>query len=206
MNCKARFQTVFRPSALTFFVALWFSPVYTQESVAVHSNDYTKWLNDDVRWIITDQERADFKKLSTDEQRDHFVVAFWDRRNPFPGAARNAAKEEHYRRLAYADQHFDQGIPGRRTDRGRFYIMCGPPDEVLRRQAQSKMQPDITQKNGVGTEEWRWTYIKGLGCNVILAFEDKCGSGEFHLSERQDGFRPLRMLGPDCLVNQVLFP
>ena len=87
---------------------------------------YKKWLSEDVRWIITDQERADFKRLSTDKQRDDFVVAFWERRNPIPGSSENKFKEEHYRRLAYANTHFAAGVPGWKTDRGRRYILYGP--------------------------------------------------------------------------------
>jgi GWxTD domain-containing protein len=87
---------------------------------------YKKWLREDVARIITDQERTDFKKLSTDKQRDAFVVAFWERRNPNPGSSENKFKEEHYRRLAYANTHFAAGVPGWKTDRGRIYILYGP--------------------------------------------------------------------------------
>jgi GWxTD domain-containing protein len=88
--------------------------------------EYKKWLREDVVYVITDQERADFKKLMTDQQRDEFVIAFWARRNPTPGAPENSLKQEHYRRLAYANQHFAAGVSGWRTDRGRIYIMYGP--------------------------------------------------------------------------------
>jgi GWxTD domain-containing protein len=84
------------------------------------NEEYKKWLREDVVYIISDQDRADFKKLASDQQRDDFVVAFWESKNPKPGSARNAYKEEHYRRLAYANQHFAAEIPGWRTDRGRF--------------------------------------------------------------------------------------
>ena len=87
---------------------------------------YKKWLSEDVAWIITEEERTDFKKLSTDKQRDDFVVAFWERRNPNPGSSENKFKEEHYRRLAYANTHFAAGVPGWKTDRGRIYILYGP--------------------------------------------------------------------------------
>jgi GWxTD domain-containing protein len=126
------FAKLFAVSLLAVFACLSLPSTCAQESVAAHNDSYNdsykKWLNEDVRWIISDQERADFKKLWTDEQRDRFVVAFWDRRNSVPGAVRNAFKEEHYRRLAYANQHFAEGIPGWKTDRGRFYIMYGSPD------------------------------------------------------------------------------
>jgi GWxTD domain-containing protein len=86
---------------------------------------YKKWLGEEVVWIVSDRERIDFQKLSTDKQRDHFVVAFWERRNPTPGSSENKFKEEHYRRLAYTNTHFAMGVPGWKTDRGRVYILYG---------------------------------------------------------------------------------
>src|SRR5260370_20899257 len=80
---------------------------------------YKKWLNEDVVWIITDQERAAFKQLSNDEERDNFIEAFWQRRDPTPDTEENEYKEEHYRRIAYANEHFAAGIPRWKTDRGR---------------------------------------------------------------------------------------
>lgn len=94
-------------------------------SVPALKDIYKKWLEEDVRWIITDQERANFLKLATDRQRDEFVVAFWERRNPIPGSSENKFKEEHYRRLAYANTHFATDVPGWKTDRGREYILYG---------------------------------------------------------------------------------
>ncbi len=91
---------------------------------------YQKWLDEDVRYIITDQERADFKKLTTDDKRDKFVEAFWERRNPTPKSSENPFKEEHYHRIAYTNTHFAASVAGYRTDRGRFYIMYGPPDSI----------------------------------------------------------------------------
>jgi len=175
-------------------------PAHAQDPAGVPNDPYRKWLNEDVRWMITDQERADFKKLSDEKQRDQFIEAFWARRNPVPDALENTFKEEHYRRLAYANQHFAQGIPGWKTDRGRFYVMYGPPDKVIRRLS-SSLQPDGIRKGRFDSEEWHWTYIEGLGCNVILEFEDTCGCGEYRLSARQGGVRSLHMLGPDCLIN-----
>ena len=89
------------------------------------SKTYKKWLNEDVVWIITDEERAAFKQLSNDEERDNFIEAFWQRRDPTPDTEENEYKEEHYRRIAYANEHFAAGIPGWKSDRGRIYIMYG---------------------------------------------------------------------------------
>jgi GWxTD domain-containing protein len=186
--------------------------VHAQHRTAVRDDLYKKWLNEDVRWIINDQERAEFKNLPDDMQRDQFVEAFWERRNPTPGATRNTFKEEHYRRLAYANEHFAQGIPGWKTDRGRFYIMYGPPDTIVRHQSSVTPLPDGLLKTESTSDEWRWKHIAGLGCNVILVFEDKCSCGEYHLSVEEskvnyeEEFFPLLHLGPDCSVDKKLFP
>lgn len=97
-----------------------------------YSAIYRKWLDEDVRYIISDEERSDFNKATTDGQRDKFVEEFWERRNPDPGSSENKFKEEHYRRLAYANQHFAARAAGYRTDRGRIYILYGPPKAVER--------------------------------------------------------------------------
>src|SRR5208282_599225 len=89
------------------------------------SKTYRKWLDEDVRWIITDQERSAFMQLSNDEERDQFIEAFWQRRDPTPDTEENEFKEEHYRRIAYANEHYAAGIPGWKTDRGRMYIVFG---------------------------------------------------------------------------------
>ncbi len=91
---------------------------------------YKKWLNEDVAYIITDEERKSFKQLSTDEEREQFIEQFWLRRDPTPDTVENEFKEEHYRRIAYANEHYASGIPGWKTDRGRIYITFGPPDEI----------------------------------------------------------------------------
>ena len=94
------------------------------------SKPYKKWLDEDVVYIITDEERAAFKQLSNDEERDNFIEAFWQRRDPTPDTEENEYKEEHYQRIAYANEHFAAGVPGWRTDRGRIYIVFGKPDEI----------------------------------------------------------------------------
>ena len=90
---------------------------------------YRKWLQEDVAYIITDEERAAFKRLQNDEEREQFIENFWLRRDPTPDTVENEFKEEHYRRIQYANDHFASGIPGWKTDRGRIYIVYGPPDE-----------------------------------------------------------------------------
>src|ERR1035438_1537370 len=91
---------------------------------------YKKWLNEEVGYIITDEERKAFKQLQTDDERQQFIEQFWLRRDPTPDTEENEYREEHYRRIAYANDHYASGIPGWKTDRGRIYIMYGPPDEI----------------------------------------------------------------------------
>ena len=93
-------------------------------------SQYKKWLNEDVVYIITPEEKNAFLHLATNEEREQFIEQFWQRRNPDPDSAENTYKEEHYRRIAYANEHYASGIPGWKTDRGRIYIMWGPADEV----------------------------------------------------------------------------
>src|SRR5579872_6888591 len=102
-----------------------------QEKKAIlekESGYYKKWVNEDVRWIITDEELSAWKKLTTNTERDNFIEGFWQRRDPTPDTGENEYKDEHYRRIAWANEHFAAGVPGWRTDRGRMYIMYGKPD------------------------------------------------------------------------------
>ncbi len=147
---------------------------------------YKKWLSEEVPYIITSEERAAFKKLSTDDEREQFIENFWERRNPNPGSPENEFKEEYYRRIAYANEHFASGIQGWRTDRGRIYIMYGPADEVdSHPSGGSYLRP---QEEGGGEtatypfEQWRYRYIDGIGTNIILEFVDPTMSGEYHLT------------------------
>jgi GWxTD domain-containing protein len=88
---------------------------------------YKDWLDKDVTYIITDEERKAFKKLATDDERERFIEEFWRRRDPDPDTDENEFKEEYYERIAYANEHFSSGIPGWKTDRGRIWIMYGKP-------------------------------------------------------------------------------
>jgi GWxTD domain-containing protein len=147
---------------------------------------YKKWLSEEVPYIITDQERAAFKKLSTDDERESFIETFWERRNPNPTSPENEFKEEYYRRIAYANEHYASGIPGWKTDRGRIYIMYGPADEVdSHPSGGSYERPDSEGGGETSTypfEQWRYRYIDGIGTNIILEFVDTTMTGEFHLT------------------------
>jgi GWxTD domain-containing protein len=135
---------------------------------------YAKWLAEDVAYIINDQERAAFKRLPTDAEREHFIEQFWLRRDPTPGTTRNEFKEEHYRRIAYANQHYASSIPGWKTDRGRIYITLGPADEI-----ESHPSGGVTS---YPSEQWRYRYIEGVGTNVVIEFVDSTGSGEYRMT------------------------
>lgn len=153
---------------------------------------YKKWISGPIGYIITQDERNAFKKLSTDDEREQFIEQFWERRNPNPGSAENEFKEEFYRRIAYANEHFASGIPGWRTDRGRIYIMYGPPDEQDNHDSGGTYiaQPNETPYLGPGSnemttypfEDWYYHYIPGIGENVKLEFVDPTMSGEFRLT------------------------
>ena len=150
------------------------------------SKTYKKWLNEDVVWIITDEERAAFKQLSNDEERDNFIEAFWQRRDPTPDTEENEYKEEHYRRIAYANEHFAAGIPGWKTDRGRIYIMYGPADEIDSHPSGGSYERPMEEGGGETStfpfEDWRYRYLEGIGQEVIIEFVDTCMCGDYHMT------------------------
>jgi GWxTD domain-containing protein len=147
---------------------------------------YRKWLNEDVAYIITEDERKSFARLQTDEEREQFIEQFWLRRDPTPDTIENEYKEEHYRRIAYANEHFASGIPGWRSDRGRIYITFGPPDEITDySQGGSYVRP--IEEGGGETSvfpfiQWRYRYIEGVGTNIIIEFVDTTMTGEFRMT------------------------
>src|SRR5271165_1305883 len=147
---------------------------------------YKKWLDEDVVWIITDEERAAFKQLSNDEERDNFIEAFWQRRDPTPDTEENEYKEEHYRRIAYANEHFAAGIPGWKTDRGRIYIMYGPADEIDSHPSGGTYQRPMDEGGGETStfpfEDWRYRYLEGIGQEIIIEFVDSCMCNEYRMT------------------------
>ncbi len=147
---------------------------------------YKKWLDEDVRYIITDEERAAFKQLSNDEERDNFIEAFWARRDPTPDTVENEFKEEHYARIAYANEHFAAGIPGWKTDRGRIYIMYGKPDEIDSHPSGGTYERPMEEGGGETStypfEDWRYRYLEGIGQEVIIEFVDTCMCGDYHMT------------------------
>jgi GWxTD domain-containing protein len=149
---------------------------------------YKKWLDEDVIYIISPEERHSFLHLSTNEEREQFIESFWQRRNPDPDSPENTFKEEHYRRIAYANEHFASGIPGWKTDRGRIYIIWGPPDEIDSHPTGGTWDRPADQGGGETTtypwETWRYRHLdgQGLGENIELEFVDPSSTGEYHIT------------------------
>ncbi len=147
---------------------------------------YKKWLQEEVIYIITDEERTAFLRLSNNEEREQFIEQFWLRRDPTPDTVENEFKEEHYRRIAYANERFASGIPGWKTDRGRIYVIWGPADEVESHPSGGSYQRPPEEGGGSTStypfEKWRYRYLEGIGNDVILEFVDPSGSGEYHLT------------------------
>jgi GWxTD domain-containing protein len=150
------------------------------------SDSDKKWLNQDVRWIISDDERKAFMQLSNEEEREKFIEAFWDRRNPNPDSEDNEFKDEHYRRIEYANEHFPAGMPGWMTDRGRIYIVFGPPDEIESHPSGGSYQRPIEEGGGETStypfEDWRYRHIDGIGEQVIIEFVDDCMCGAYEMT------------------------
>ena len=147
---------------------------------------YKKWLDEDVVYIITDEEREAFKRLTTDEEREQFIEQFWLRRDPTPDTEENEFKEEHYRRIAYANERFASGFPGWKSDRGRIYIVYGPPDEITGQTA-GGMYIRPPEEGGGSTktypfEQWRYRYIEGIGNDITIEFVDTTMTNEFHMT------------------------
>lgn len=134
---------------------------------------WTQWLNEDVAYIVNQDERRIFQRLVTDEEREHFVAQFWLRRDPTPGTPVNEFKEEHYRRIAYANQRFAAGVPGWRTDRGKIYVKYGPPDEI-------ESHPR-GRDGGPPFEQWRYRAMAGATKPTDLHFEDSQANGTYAL-------------------------
>ena len=147
---------------------------------------YKKWMNEDVTYIISDEERRAFKQLNTDDERQNFIEGFWLRRDPTPDTEENEFKEEHYRRIAYANEHYASGIPGWKADRGRIYITFGPPDEIESHPSGGSYQRPIEEGGGETStypfEKWRYRYIDGIGNDVNIEFVDPTMSGEYRMT------------------------
>ena len=165
-----------------------FAQVKARKAAGAREGDerFKKWLAEDVAYIITDDERDVFLKLATAEEKEQFIEQFWERRNPNAGVTTNEFKEEHYRRIAYANEHFTSGDPGWMTDRGRIYIIHGPPDSMESRPDGGAYNRPTEEGGGTTSvypyEKWHYRYIAGLGSNIELEFVDKTNTGKYELA------------------------
>jgi GWxTD domain-containing protein len=147
---------------------------------------YKTWLTEEVPYIITDEERKAFLSLSNDEEREAFIENFWQRRNPNPDSPENEYREEHYRRIQYANDHFAAGKPGWKTDRGRIYIMWGPPDSIDSHPSGGMYERPMEEGGGETStfpfEVWHYRYLAGIGENIDIEFVDTCMCGDYHFT------------------------
>jgi GWxTD domain-containing protein len=147
---------------------------------------YKRWMDEDVRWIITDEERKTFNQLKTDDEREQFIEQFWLRRDPDPDTDNNEYREEYYQRIAYANEHYTSGIPGWKTDRGRMYIMFGKPDQIESHPSGGSYDRPTWEGGGTTStypfEIWWYRYIEGVGSDVEVEFVDPTGSGEYRIA------------------------
>jgi GWxTD domain-containing protein len=147
---------------------------------------YRTWLEEDVRYIISPEEEQAFKLLGTDEERDAFIEQFWLRRDPTPDTEENEFREEHYRRIQYANEHYSAGISGWRTDRGHIYIVWGPPDEIESHPSGGTYQRTTSEGGGntstVPFERWRYRYLEGIGNDIVIEFVDTCMCNDYHIT------------------------
>jgi len=147
---------------------------------------YKKWLDEEVVWIISDEERAAFKALQTDDERQSFIEDFWRRRDPTPDTEENEFQEEHYRRIAWANDRFASGIPGWKTDRGQIYIKFGPPDENDSHTSGGPGQRSVDEGGGSTTfypyEIWRYRYLDCCGSDVQIEFIDTTLTNEYRIT------------------------
>lgn len=165
------------------------------------ASPYKKWLDEEVYWIITPDERTAFNKLNTDEEREAFIENFWLKRDPTPGTERNEYEEEYYRRIAYANENFASVAPGWKTDRGMVYIKYGPPDEREEHPTGGTYERPIAEGGGTTAispfEKWRYRYIPGLG-DVTLEFVDDSRTGEYHLVADRETLRVIQQMPSDA--------
>ena len=182
------------PAYVAAVILAAFCPVWAQRSDQKRearlkkelASGWERWMREDVAWIITDEERKAFGQLGTDEEREQFVEQFWLRRDPTPDTVENEYKEEHYRRIAYANEHFASGIPGWRTDRGRIYIRFGPPDEIDSHPSGGSWERPAAEGGGTTStypfEQWRYRHLAAIGEDIIVEFVDTTMSGEYRMT------------------------
>ncbi|HUV12790.1 MAG TPA: GWxTD domain-containing protein [Acidobacteriota bacterium] len=151
---------------------------------------FKRWLDEDVRYIIAEEEKDIFEELTTEEEKELFIEQFWYRRDPDPRTAENEYKEEHYRRIAYTNERFQSGMAGWKTDRGRIYITHGPPAEITSYPSGGRYLRESHEGGGSTStfpfEVWRYRNIPGMDGEVLLEFVDKSWAGQYRLTMNPD--------------------
>jgi GWxTD domain-containing protein len=147
---------------------------------------YKEWMEKDVAYIITGDEKRAFKALTTDEERENFIENFWRRRDPDPDTEENEFREEYYERIAYANEHYSSGIPGWKSDRGRIYITFGKPNEVESHPTGGSYNRQSYEGGGSTTtypfEIWFYRHLDQVGDGIEIEFVDPTGSGEYRIA------------------------
>ncbi len=179
-----------------------------QKELVKEDKHYQIWQNQDVKWIMTDAEREAFARLSNNDERDAFIEAFWDRRDPTPDTVENEFKDEHYRRLTYANEHFSAGTAGSLTDRGHIYIAWGPPEEIESHPSGGTYNREPNEGGGTTTtypfERWRYRHLEGVGTEVVLEFVDTCMCNQYKLTIDPEEKNALRNVPGNTVANDRL--
>ena len=196
---RVKWTVLFYVSSLVLTTSLIFSTPATAwqkkdakkaKPEATRSQYYKKWLDEDVLYIITEDEKKVFKDLTTEDEKEKFIEQFWYRRDPDPRSADNEFKEEHYRRIAFANERYASGIPGWKTDRGRIYITFGQPAEIESHPSGGSYNREIYEGGGTTStfpfERWRYRHIDGIGDDIEIEFVDKSMSGEYRMAMSPD--------------------
>lgn len=159
---------------------------------------YKKWVNEDVAYIITSEEKKAFNALATNEERENFIANFWARRDPNPDTEENEYKEEYFERIAYANEHYTSGIPGWKTDRGRIYIAWGKPDGIESHPSGGSYDRPSYEGGGSTTtypfETWFYRHLDGIGDGIEIEFVDPTGTGEYRIARDANEKDALRMV------------
>lgn len=186
--CRALFVMLFAGAAL---VVAQVKPERTDSDRARLADEerldyFRKWLEEAAVYIISPEEKQVFQQLTTPEEKTKFIEQFWKRRDPDLRTEENEFKAEHYRRIAYANERFKSGKPGWKTDRGKIYIIHGPPDQIEKSPAGGTYERTMAEGGGFTStfpfEKWWYRYIPGMGSDIEIEFVDPSGSNEYRIS------------------------
>ncbi len=185
-----------------FLFSLFYFSLLAQGQKQEIPQKYLKWLNEDAVYIISSQEREVFLSLKTDEERENFIKIFWKRRDPTPETEFNEFREEHYRRIEYANRNFFEGMPGWKTDRGRIYIMFGPPDFIQTNPGGLRgflfgLRAETAE---FPSEVWTYRYLPGIKTkaqNIEFIFVNYYNAGSYKLTSSPSLANALRNIPTD---------